>query len=130
MTPRRFMLRPVLTYVGAFLILLWSGGPFVWQFSTSFQLDRALTAPTPSFIPHPFTWQHYANAFFQRHLWFYLRNSLIVASLTTLLCLVAPEGPRPFRPAHADPVGVHVSADRDRRAALSHRLRPEPSGHL
>jgi multiple sugar transport system permease protein len=87
MTAHRGVLRPVLTYAGASLVLLWSAGPFVWQVSTSFQLDRALTAPTPSFIPHPFTLQHYANAFFHRQLWFYLRNSLIVASLTTLLCL-------------------------------------------
>ena len=29
-------------YLGAILILVWSGGPFLWQFSTSFQLDKAL----------------------------------------------------------------------------------------
>lgn len=84
---RHHRLHQLLVYSGALLVLLWSAGPFLWQFSTSFQLDKALTAATPSFIPHPFTLQHYENAFFQRHLQFYLRNSIIVAGLTTLFCL-------------------------------------------
>lgn len=87
MTARQTRLHSMLVYSGALLVLIWSAGPFLWQFSTSFQLDRALTATTPSFIPHPFTLQHYANAFFQRHLQYYLRNSFIVAGLTTLFCL-------------------------------------------
>ncbi|WP_459696558.1 carbohydrate ABC transporter permease [Acidisoma sp. C75] len=84
---QRSSLRGALVYGGAALMFLWSAGPFLWQFSTSFQLDRALTGAVPSFIPHPFTLRHYANAFFHRHLWFYLRNSLIVALCTTALCL-------------------------------------------
>lgn len=87
MTRRQTALRGGLVYGGALIMLIWSAGPFLWQLSTSFQLDRALTAPAPSFIPHPFTWVHYENAFFHRHLLFYLRNSLIVAVFTTALCL-------------------------------------------
>lgn len=87
MTARPARVRSVLVYGGALLMLVWSAGPFVWQVSTSFQLDKALTGPTPSFIPHPFTWAHYASAFFHRHLQFYLRNSLIVALCTTFFCL-------------------------------------------
>lgn len=87
MRARAARLRAVLVYGGALLMFLWSAGPFVWQFSTSFQLDKALTGPTPSLIPHPFTWAHYESAFFHRHLFFYLRNSLIVALFTTFFCL-------------------------------------------
>ncbi|MCB8877528.1 carbohydrate ABC transporter permease [Acidisoma silvae] len=88
MTQSRHMMRAFIVYGGALLVLIWSAGPFLWQFSTSFQLDKALTGPTPSFIPHPFTWMHYRNAFFERHLQYYLRNSLTVALTTTLLALV------------------------------------------
>jgi multiple sugar transport system permease protein len=84
----RTLAHQTLIYMGALAVLVWSGGPFVWQFSTSFQLDKALSAVTPTFIPHPFTLQHYYHAFVQRHLQYYLRNSLIVAGATTLLCLV------------------------------------------
>jgi multiple sugar transport system permease protein len=87
-TGHRSLAHRTLIYVGALIVLVWSGGPFVWQFSTSFQLDKALSAGTPTFIPHPFTFQHYYDAFVQRHLQYYLRNSLLVAGATTLLCLI------------------------------------------
>jgi multiple sugar transport system permease protein len=50
--------------MGAVAILIWSGDPFAWQLSTSFQLDKALSAATPTFIPYPFTLQHYCDALF------------------------------------------------------------------
>ena len=87
MTLQRQALRGGLIYGGALLVFIWSAGPFIWQFSTSFQFDKALTAAVPSFIPHPFTLAHYRNAFFERHLQFYVRNSLIVALATTLFAL-------------------------------------------
>jgi multiple sugar transport system permease protein len=76
-----------LIYVGAVAILLWSAGPFLWQFSTSLQLDRALTAPSPSLLPNPVTWEHYANIFIVKSFQLYVVNSIIVAAATTLLCL-------------------------------------------
>ena len=75
-------------YLGAILILIWSGGPFLWQFSTSFQLDRELTSGSPSLIPDPFTLEHYWNAFVEKQLHRYIWNSLVVALGTTFLCLV------------------------------------------
>ena len=50
-------------YAGALLIFLWSASPFIWQFSTSFQLDRALTSGTPTLWPDPWTFEHYRNVF-------------------------------------------------------------------
>ncbi|KAB0682951.1 carbohydrate ABC transporter permease [Aureimonas leprariae] len=73
---------------GALLILFWSAAPFVWQFSTSFQLDRALTAEVPTLIPDPFTLEHYWNAFVGKELHRYVWNSFVVSLLTTLSCLV------------------------------------------
>lgn len=89
MTRARPWRRRLAIYAGAAAILLWSAGPFVWQFSTSVQEDRALTAATPSLWPNPWTLEHYANVFGVKHFQFYVLNSVIVAGLTTLICLAA-----------------------------------------
>ncbi|KUM27419.1 sugar ABC transporter permease [Mesorhizobium loti] len=88
MNDTRSPLQSFAIYLGAFLILVWSGGPFIWQFSTSFQLDKALTSGAPSLIPHPFTLEHYYNAFVEKELHRYVWNSLVVSLATTFLCLV------------------------------------------
>lgn len=80
--------RKLFVYAGAILIVIWSGGPFVWQLLTSLQEDAALTAETPSFWPAPLTFEHYYNVFFVKQFQYYILNSIIVAGLTTLLCLI------------------------------------------
>ncbi|MBB3454791.1 hypothetical protein FHT86_003090 [Rhizobium sp. BK313] len=35
MNDTRTVFQSIMIYVGAFLILIWSAGPFLWQFSTS-----------------------------------------------------------------------------------------------
>ncbi|WP_137932545.1 carbohydrate ABC transporter permease [Mesorhizobium comanense] len=87
MNERRSPLQSFVIYLGALLILVWSGGPFIWQFSTSFQLDKMLTSGSPSLIPHPFTLEHYYNAFVEKQLHRYVWNSLVVSLATTFLCL-------------------------------------------
>jgi multiple sugar transport system permease protein len=87
MNDTRSPLQTFFIYAGAVLILVWSGGPFLWQFSTSFQLDKALTSGSPSLIPHPFTLEHYYNAFVEKQLHRYVWNSLVVSLATTFLCL-------------------------------------------
>ncbi|CAM5764136.1 sugar ABC transporter permease [Labrys miyagiensis] len=84
---RRTALHSAAIYAGACLLFVWSAGPFVWQFSTSLQLDKALTDPVPSFWPSPATLEHYANVFFVKKFQLYVLNSVIVAGLTTLFCL-------------------------------------------
>ena len=85
---RRSFLHSIAIYAGAILLFIWSAGPFVWQFSTSLQLDKALTDAVPHFWPAPATLEHYANVFFVKKFQLYVLNSVIVAGLTTLLCLV------------------------------------------
>ncbi len=87
MTGSRSTLRSLLVYAGGLLIFVWSAGPFLWQFSTSFQYDAALTQPTPTFLPSPPTLEHYANIFVAKSFHRYLWNSLVVAGLTTFVCL-------------------------------------------
>ncbi len=84
---RRAALRSGFLYLAAFGILVWSAAPFLWQVSTSFQLDRALTSPTPSLFPDPPTLQHFRNIFVVKQFQLYVLNSVIVATATTLLCL-------------------------------------------
>jgi len=88
MNDTRSSLQSIAIYFGAALILIWSGGPFLWQLSTSFQLDKALTAETPSLFPDPFTLEHYYNAFVEKQLHRYVWNSLVVSLATTFLCLL------------------------------------------
>lgn len=88
MNDARSPLQTIAIYLGALLILVWSGGPFLWQFSTSFQLDKALTSGSPSLIPAPFTLEHYYNAFIEKQLHRYVWNSLVVSLATTFLCLL------------------------------------------
>nr|WP_245496815.1 carbohydrate ABC transporter permease [Lichenibacterium ramalinae] len=73
--------------VGVVAIVGWSAGPFLWQLSTSFQDDKALTAATPSLWPSPGTWEHYYNVFAAKHFQLYVLNSVVVAGLTTIFCL-------------------------------------------
>jgi multiple sugar transport system permease protein len=83
----KLIARRALLYMAATLIFVWSASPFVWQFSTSFQLDKALTSGTPTLWPDPFTWEHYVNVFVDKQLQYYVLNSLIVSLSTTFLCL-------------------------------------------
>ena len=84
---RRSIGRKALIGVGAATVLLWSAAPFLWQMSTSFQEDRALTADSPQFWPSPLTFTHYYDVFAVKHFQYYVLNSLIVAAMTTLFCL-------------------------------------------
>ncbi len=87
MSVRPTILRRTMVGAGAWAILLWSAAPFVWQFSTSFQEDKVLTADTPRLWPSPGTLDHYYNVFATKHFQLYVLNSIIVAGLTTLVCL-------------------------------------------
>lgn len=73
--------------LGAGMILFWSAAPFLWQMSTSFQEDKALTADTPQFWPSPLTFDHYYDVFAVKQFQYYVLNSLIVAGMTALFCL-------------------------------------------
>jgi multiple sugar transport system permease protein len=78
----------ILLYVSAALIVAWSAAPFLWQFSTSFQFDRDLVGAVPKLWPDPISFDHFINIFVAKSFHRYLINSLIVAGLTTLLCLL------------------------------------------
>jgi multiple sugar transport system permease protein/trehalose/maltose transport system permease protein len=76
-----------LFYLAVAGIVIWSVGPFIWQLNASLQPDRYLAASPPHFLPVPATIEHYYNVFFVKQFQFYIINSIIVAGITTLLCL-------------------------------------------
>lgn len=71
----------VLCLIGIFLI--WTLGPIYWMVATSFKSGRHLFTWPPTYIPWPPTLENYNEAFVQRPLLDYARNSLIVAAVST-----------------------------------------------
>ena len=92
--PTRRVARPaipisrVLIYFYSLLIVIWSVGPFLWQLSTSLQLDRDLIGDQPKLLPIPICFDHFVNIFVAKSFHRYIFNSLVVAGISTLLCLV------------------------------------------
>ncbi|MBV9491282.1 MAG: carbohydrate ABC transporter permease [Verrucomicrobia bacterium] len=78
----------LLIYACAVFIVLWSVGPFLWQMSTSFQLDRELVSGSPKLLPDPVTFEHFTTIFVEKSFHRYIINSAIVAVSTTMLCLL------------------------------------------
>jgi multiple sugar transport system permease protein len=92
-TPRRVVRRPIsisrpLIYLGSLLIVVWSVGPFLWQLSTSLQLDRNLIGDQPKLLPFPLCFDHYVNIFVAKSFHRYIINSVVDAGGATLLCLI------------------------------------------
>lgn len=83
----QLLITRIALYIASALIVVWSVAPFLWQVSTSFQEDRLLSSPTPSFLPWPGTLDHFYNIFVEKEFHLYIINSAIVAGLTTLFCL-------------------------------------------
>jgi len=77
-----------LLYACAAFVVVWSIGPFLWQMSTSLQLDRELVSGRPRLIPDPITFEHFINIFTGKSFHRYLINSVVTASSTTFLCLL------------------------------------------
>jgi multiple sugar transport system permease protein len=82
----RKIVREVFFYLLLFLVMIYSLAPFLWQGVTSLKPDEMLTTLLPLF-PKVAVLTHY-RAIFQEHPFFRIfLNSLVVASLATLLAL-------------------------------------------
>lgn len=67
------------------IVFLWCIIPFLWMFFTSLKTtDAALASPVP--WQGPWGWSNYLSVFDQGF-GYNLRNSLIVASMTTIICV-------------------------------------------
>ncbi|WP_038070973.1 carbohydrate ABC transporter permease [Thermus scotoductus] len=77
----------LLFYLLVAFVVVYSVFPFYWAVISSFKPSDALFASNPSFLPLPFTLDHYRNVFLQANFGRNLLNSVVVAGGATLLSL-------------------------------------------
>jgi len=81
--------RSFFRYLVIILITLVIIFPIIWLVSTSFKNPVDIFAIPPIFIPPNPSIDHYATLFFEAEILKYILNSLIVASITTLVSLLS-----------------------------------------
>lgn len=69
------------------IFLIWTVGPLYWMVATSFKSGAQLFTNPPTYIPS-FTLDNYREAFINRPLLTYARNSLVVAVISTPLSVM------------------------------------------
>lgn len=84
---RRRLRAGVLLYLAAGAVGLFAVFPLLWMLLTSVKPDHEILTREPVFWPSSWEWDRYADVF-ARGFGTYLRNSLIVASLTVVLGLL------------------------------------------
>ena len=62
--------------------------PIFWQILTSVKLNEDISAIPNVYLPSQFTGEHYSQLFSRRPFLSYIFNSALVASISTILCLV------------------------------------------
>src|SRR5260370_19492976 len=88
---RRFVFLPwnrLMIYSCALFVVFWSVGPFLWEMSTSIQLDKNLVRGNTTLIPDPITFDHFINIFVVMCFHLFLLIFVIVACATSVLCLL------------------------------------------
>lgn len=84
---RGFNLNMVLFYLFVTLFVLVSVAPLLWVFKMSIVTKTELFASPPTFLPQHTTGSHWHTIFANRDFLLALRNSVIIAGITTIVCL-------------------------------------------
>lgn len=71
-------------FVSVFIIIM----PALWLILTSFKANENIFVFPPQVIPNPFTFQNYIDVIQQGNFPRYLFNSVVVTSISTLICIV------------------------------------------
>ena len=74
--------------LGIFLIVLFFLAPILWQVLTSVKVNDDIAAIPNVYLPDRLTVDHYRGLFSRRPFLTYIINSALVASISTVLCLV------------------------------------------
>ncbi|MCC6805476.1 MAG: carbohydrate ABC transporter permease [Anaerolineae bacterium] len=74
----------VVAFVSVFIIIM----PALWLILTSFKANENIFVFPPQVIPNPFTFQNYIDVIQQGNFPRYLFNSVVVTSISTLICMV------------------------------------------
>ncbi len=61
--------------------------PFYWMVNTSLKMPGDVTKIPPDFYPHPISGRYFVQAFTRYHMADFVRNSLIVSSVTTVVSI-------------------------------------------
>ncbi|MFM2313887.1 MAG: hypothetical protein RLZZ04_3163 [Cyanobacteriota bacterium] len=69
-------------------IMLFFLAPILWQILTSVKLNEDISAIPNVYLPSELTPEHYTQLFSRRPFFTYIWNSALVASISTVLCLV------------------------------------------
>ncbi|WP_294981109.1 carbohydrate ABC transporter permease [uncultured Microbacterium sp.] len=77
-------IRLVALIVGAIVMIT----PFLYMLSTSFKPQAYVLTTPPQFIPDPFTWENYVQAWTSQDFSRYAMNSIIVAVVSTTLSVL------------------------------------------
>ena len=83
----REALRRLVLYGGLTIFTIWTLFPLLWIVTTSVKTNKELYQEATIF-PKTFTWQHYDQIFTQTRFLAYLKNSLMVSTLTMIVAMV------------------------------------------
>ena len=75
-------------WLGIVLIAVLFSAPILWQILTSVKLNEDISAIPNIYFPSRITFEHYTQLFSRRPFLTYIFNSALVASVSTVLCLV------------------------------------------
>ena len=75
-------------WLGVVAIVTFFLAPILWQILTSVKLNKDISAIPNVYFPSEFTLEHYTQLFSRRPFFTYVFNSALVASISTVLCLV------------------------------------------
>lgn len=81
----RELLAHIALLPAAFIFLL----PFLWVLSTSLKTDAQLYAYPPVWFPNPLNWANYPNTVTYIPFFLYMRNTVLVAGLSTIGALIS-----------------------------------------
>jgi multiple sugar transport system permease protein len=83
----RAVFRRILLYGGLAIFTVWTLFPLLWIVTTSVKTNKELYQEATIF-PKTFTWQHYDQIFTKTRFLTYLKNSLMVSTLTMIIAMV------------------------------------------
>src|SRR5262245_47439420 len=63
--------------------------PLYWMLVSSLKVSHELLASPPTFWPHEWDVRAYRKLFYETNFWTYFENTIIVATLTTIIVIVA-----------------------------------------
>ncbi|MEO0927116.1 MAG: carbohydrate ABC transporter permease [Cyanobacteria bacterium J06643_13] len=75
-------------WLGIIIIMIFFLAPILWQIVTSVKLNQDISAIPNVYLPSEFTLDHYRQLFSRRPFLRYVFNSALIASISTVLCLL------------------------------------------